>query len=239
MLPVTKTPLTAPQEAFAIHYATYGAPVDAYRHAYNVTTTNVLTMRTAASRLLAHPGVSARVTTLRNAAADAEGVSKARLIQELEAMVEVDLNDLMQLHVVACSPECWPAQALAEAFSRALVAGDALPDPGAPNPACSLCHGAGRAIGRMANTADLPLAARRLFKGIQFYPDGGVKQVLVHDQTMLRVELHKLKGMHVDRSVSLNINADFKPLKPMSLEETLAAIATLVPTTDSSVVSEQ
>ena len=44
--------------------------------------------------------------------------------------------------------------------------------------------------------------ARRLLRGIELFPDGSVKRLLLHDQTALRIELHKLRGLHVDRSVS-------------------------------------
>lgn len=236
--------LTDSQERFAVHYATFGDPTGAYRHAYDVTTSNIKTQRAAASRLLAHPGVAQRVVTLRNAAAAGDATLSAhRLIRDLEDMVNVDTNDLMQLRVVPC-PACWPDDVLAAAVGRALATQTPWPDVGTPRDNCAACAGAGRPVGQLFNTADLPLPARRLFKGIQFYPDGGVKQVLLHDTAALRVELHKLKGMHVDRSVSLNLNADLKPLKRgMSVEEALQIMESIAPTLPApnlpDVVSEQ
>lgn len=88
-----------------------------------------------------------------------------------------------------------------------------------------------------------------MFKGLEFFSDGGVKRVLLHDAAQLRIELHKLKGMHVDRSVSLNLNADIPPLKRgLSVEEALAIMQEIAPTADAAlpapvddptVVSEQ
>src|SRR6202008_1647956 len=85
------TLLTSTQEAFAVHYATFGDPVQAYRHAYDVTTTRRASVQQMAYRTLHHPAVSARITALRNAAAAGdEAVSRERLIADLEAMVNVD-----------------------------------------------------------------------------------------------------------------------------------------------------
>jgi hypothetical protein len=81
-----------------------------------------------------------------------------------------------------------------------------------------------------------------MFKGLEFFPDGGIKRVLLHDAAQLRIELHKLKGMHVDRSVSLNLNADIKPLPAnVSVEEALAMLETIAPSPadDANVVAEQ
>ena len=237
--------LTDSQERFAVHYATHGDPTGAYRHAYDVTTTNIKTQRAAASRLLAHPGVAQRIVTLRNAAAaGGDAMTAQRLIRDLEDMVNVDTNDLMQLRIVPC-PACWPDDVLASAAGRALAALGPWPDSSEPRDDCPACAGSGRPVGHLANTADLPLPARRLFKGIQFYPDGGVKQVLLHDQASLRVELHKLKGMHVDRSISVSLSADLKPLKRgMSVEEALQIMESIAPTEPATlpapnVVSEQ
>jgi len=237
--------LTASQERFAVHYAAFGDPVAAYQHAYNPTTTRRASLQQLAYRVRNHPAVAQRVVTLRNAAAANDATMSAhRLIRDLEDMVNVDTNDLMQLRVVPC-PSCWPDDALAAAVGRAIAAQTQMPDSNAPRDDCPTCAGAGRPVGQLFNTADLPLPARRLFKGIQFYPDGGVKQVLLHDTAALRVELHKLKGMHIDRSVSLNLNADLKPLKRgLTVEEALQIMESIAPTESAAlpaldVVSEQ
>lgn len=242
----TATLLTSKQEAFAVHYATFGDPVQAYRHAYEVTTTRRASVQQMAYRTLHHPAVSARITALRNAAAVGDdAMSRERLIADLEAMVNVDTSEFMELRVAPCLV-CWPTpDAWALAAAAALDAGHDAPSADEPNPHCMNCAGAGRNVGHLRNTADLSLPARRMFKGLEFFPDGGVKRVLLHDAAQLRIELHKLKGMHVDRSVSLNLNADIKPLKQgMSVEEALAIMQEIAPTADAaapddSVVSEQ
>jgi hypothetical protein len=231
-LTAKKTPLTDAQERFAAHYATFGSPVDAYRASYDVVTSNVRTMRTQASRLLAHPAITARVVALRNAqAADGESLSKAVLIADLEAMVDVDPSTLMDVATVPCGL-CWPDDmAIAKAAARAMAAREPMPAFDQPRSDCPACVGSGRLVGHITPTAQLPLAARRLIKGIEFYDGGGVKRVVYHDQATLRTELHKLRGLHVDRSVSLNLNAELKPLKRgMSVDEALAIMESIAPT---------
>jgi hypothetical protein len=199
-----------------------------------------------AYRTLRHPAVAARITALRNAAAAGDdAMSRERLIADLEAMVNVETSELMELRVVPC-PACWPTpDAWTLAAAAAIDACRDVPSADEPNPSCMSCAGAGRNVGHLKNTADLPLPARRMFKGLEFFPDGGVKRVLLHDAAQLRIELHKLKGLHVDRSVSLNLNADIKPLKRgMTVEEALAIMQEIAPTADAatdddSVVSEQ
>lgn len=233
--------LTAHQEAFALHYAAFGSPEAAYRHAYNVQTTRRASIQQAAYRVVHHPAVAARITALRNADAADELASRERLIADLEAMVNTDTNELMQLRVVPC-PACWPTPETWEtAAATALDAGQEPPAEDEPNPRCVPCGGAGRKVGHLTSTADLSLPARRMFKGLEFFPDGGIKRVLLHDAAQLRIELHKLKGMHVDRSVSLNLTAELKPLKRgMTIDEALEIMQEVSPVTDDeTVVSEQ
>jgi hypothetical protein len=234
--------LTAQQEAFATHYATFGSGEAAYRHAYDVQTTRRASVQQMAYRALHHPAVAARITALRNADAADELASRERLIADLEAMVNTDTNELMQLRVVPC-PVCWPTPTAWEvAAAAALDAGCEPPSADEPNPRCSPCGGAGRNVGHLTSTADLSLPARRMFKGLEFFPDGGIKRVLLHDAAQLRIELHKLKGMHVDRSVSLNLNADIKPLPAnVSIEDALRMLETIAPAPldDATIVSDQ
>jgi hypothetical protein len=245
--------LTDQQESYATHYSTFGDPAAAYRHAYNVTTTRRASIQQQAYRVLHNPKVAARITTLRNQSAADALASRESLIADLEAMVNVDTNELMQLRVVPCSG-CWPdAHAWALAAAAALDAGHEAPPKDEPNPTCASCAGAGRNVGHLTNTADLSLPARRLFKGLEFFPDGGVKRVLMHDAAQLRIELHKLKGMHVERhesksfNVNYNLNAPTSPQAPMTAEDAIAKLRTIgvlaidaapVPD-DATVVSEQ
>ena len=232
--------LTAAQEKFAVHYAAFGDPSAAYHHAYNVTTTRRASVQQQAYRLMRHPGIVNRITALRNAAAAGDVMAtRERLIADMEAMVDVDVASMVTLCVVPCA-ECWTDSAIADAMGRGLRGEAPMPELDDPNPACVPCAGAGRNVGHLTPTAELSLPARRLFKGLEFYDSGAVKRVLLHDQAALRIELHKLKGMHVDRSINLTLNADLKPLKAgMTVEEALALMDSVEVTDNNSVVSTQ
>jgi hypothetical protein len=93
---------------------------------------------------------------------------------------------------------------------------------------CPYCDAAGVSAVRITSTADLSLPARRLFKGVECYPDGTIKKILLHDAAALRIELHKLKGMHVERSVAITANVT-PALKEMSRDEQLQFLESLRP----------
>lgn len=234
--------LTKQQDAFAVHFAAYGDAQAAYRHAYNVSdTTKRSTVQQRGWELRHHPKIAARITALRNADAAGELASRERLIADLEALCEVNIDEFMELRIVPC-PACWPPEAWETAAAAALDAGHEPPAADEPNARCVPCGGAGRPVTHLVPTAQWSPVAKRLFKGIELYGDGAIKRVLTHDQAQLRIELHKLKGMHVDRSVSLNLNADIKPLPAnVSVEEALRMLETIIPAPidDASIVSDQ
>jgi hypothetical protein len=58
--------------------------------------------------------------------------------------------------------------------------------------------------------------------------DGSV-EVLMHDQLAASVELHKLLGMHVSRSVNANVNVNVPAPKQLTAAEALAYIKSLTP----------
>lgn len=263
--PLPAASLTKSQEDFAAHYVAFGDPVAAYLHAYNPATTKRSSLQQLAYRVRSHPKVAARIRALRNAqAATDEAVSAARLIADLEAIAYADPRELMALTVVNCR-WCWGTgyayqfrddRELADACGKACAEHRPLPDMAggvgfrgdrAPNAECPRCDGHGLAVPRFSDTADASPAAAALFKGLEMHADGTVKRVILHDQMALRTELHKLKGMHVDRSINVNLNADLKPLKRgMSVEEAVAIMETLVPTlpapddpNDPSIVGQQ
>lgn len=217
--------LTSRQEVFARGYAEGLPAIDAYLSAFE-TTSSRGAARVSAFRLLRNPKVAARVKHLQDAAAKRSTRSAEALIAELEEMVEADIGELVRLDMRAC-PQCWPQ---GEGAGRD------------PNPDCTGCDGAGEPKVRFASTSDVSPGARRLLRGIELFPDGRVKRVLLHSQLEARIELHRLKGMHIDRSVSLNLNATVKPLpRGMSIEEALALMESVCPTTDAlpTPVSEQ
>ncbi|MGO8854947.1 MAG: terminase small subunit [Steroidobacteraceae bacterium] len=222
--------LTAKQESFAAHYCTYGNAEAAYRHAYDSTTTRRASVQHAAWQTLHHPAVAGRITTLRNVqAAGDDAVSRERLIADLEALVSVSVEELMRLSVREC-PACWLDDAWDLAAAAALDRGEEPPASDEPNEFCKICAGAGRTVVHLTPTHLLSAPARRLFKGLELYGDQTVKRVLLHDQAQLRIELHKLKGMHVDRSVSLNAHVNVPALpKNISVADALDLLNKLSP----------
>lgn len=221
---------------------------EAYRFAYRVgDDTAPGTVRNNGYKVLNHPRVAARVRELQEAAGARSVQSTAYLIRELEEMVSADLNELMQLVVGACR-HCYghshryqwrDADEYLDACVRALDASENPPnDAGGygykfdrePHPECDHCQGSGVQRVRFTNTADLSPGVRRLFKGIELFPDGGIKRVLLHDQMQARIELHKLRGMHIDRSVSLTAHVAVPALKDMSRSEALDFLESLRPT---------
>lgn len=243
----TTSGLTGRQENFARAFAECGVALDAYRAAYEADGSSRATSRVNAYRLLKNPKVATRVRELQDAAAQRAGRSAAGLIAELEEMVSADLNELMQLVVGACR-HChgehgayqWRDDTeYARAFDAALKAGEPLPtlDGGVgyqferdANPECGHCDGAGIQRVRLTNTADLSPGVRRLFRGIELFPDGSIKRVLLHDQMAARIELHRLRGLHVERSISVTAHVPVPPLKDMSPEQTLDYLESLRPT---------
>jgi hypothetical protein len=240
--------LTGRQENFARAYAECGVALDAYKAAYESDGSSRATARVAAYRLLKHPKVAARVRELQQAAAERSGRSAGELIRELEEMVSADLNELMQLVVGACR-HCWSEHGAyqwrddaeyARAFDEALATHGPLPSLAGgmgyvferdPNPECGHCDGVGLQRVRLTNTADLSPGVRRLFRGIELHVDGSVKRVLLHDQMAARIELHRLRGMHVERSVAVTAHVNVPALKDMTREQTLDFLDSLKPTT--------
>lgn len=260
----TPLPSLSEREArFAEHFAIFDDPAKAWHASGEVApTTKRLSVQRAAYGYLARPHIRARVTELRNRmAASGPDESKALLIRQLEEAAGVDVREIIDLTVHHC-PACYSSDAYRAGWPNATLAaatkGDALPpsplaagefDPDRePWAACGVCAGAGREVRRHTSFADLSPAAKRVLRGIETHADGSIKRVLIADLTQLSLELHKVKGMHIDRSVSLNLNADLKPLKRgMSVDEALSAMAALgLPAAlppdqpnDSTVVSEQ
>jgi hypothetical protein len=193
--------LTPRQDKFARLYVETGVAADAYETAYCCGGSSRSTVRVNAFRLLRNPKVVQRVRELQDAAADRSLRSTAGLIRDLEQMVEADVNELMRLDVAACR-RCWSKRG-----HRA---------DREPNPECASCHGAGIPRVKFASTADVSAGARRLLRGLELFPDGSVKRVLLHDQMAARIELHRLRGMVTDRSISLHLNAAIPPLPDLT-----------------------
>jgi hypothetical protein len=238
--------LTARQEAFCVAYAATGAAIDSYRATYGCETSSHATIRVNASRLLRQPRVAARVRELQEANGARALKSTQALIAELEEMVDADASELVSLLNGACR-HCWGHQhhfqwRTSDEFSDAVEAaqrkGEALPSASGgfgydfgcePNPDCPSCDGVGLNRVRYNSNANASQCARRLLRGIETYPDGSVKRVLLHDQTLLRMELHKLRGLSIERSMNLNINATLPKMSDLSHDDAMAFLQRLRP----------
>jgi hypothetical protein len=245
----SRADLTPRQDSFCRLYAETGIALDAYEAAYACPTSSRATIRVNAYRLLRNPKVAQRVRELQDAASATSVRSTASLIRDLEDIVDADVNMLMQLQVGACR-HCHGAGGAyqwkdALEYATALVAhyeskgAVAMPsDAGGfgyrldaeANPACNTCAGAGIPRAVFNSTADAPRGARRLLKGIELHADGSVKRVVLHDQMAARIELHRLRGLHVERSLNLNLNANVPAMpKSMSVEQAMELLAKLAP----------
>jgi hypothetical protein len=208
----TLSDLTVRQEAFCRLYAATGVASESYTAAFDATSRAAA--RVNACRLLRNPKVVDRVRQLQDAAASRSVRSTAALIRELEEMVDADIGELVRLDVASCEA-CWPS-----GTDRSQE----------PNPDCTGCHGTGEPRVKFTSSADASPGARRLLRGIELFPNGNVKRVLLHDQMAARIELHRLRGLHVERSINLNVHTQGPALKDMSREEQLAFLESLKPT---------
>lgn len=263
-LPAALPTLTEREARFAQHMAIYDDPAAAWQASGEVApTTKRTSMQRAAYALLARPHVRARITALRNQiAAAGPKATQAALVSELQEALAVDVAEIVRLEVVHC-PACYSSDAYATVWpmmaAKVLDSGstDIPPEPlpighfdpdRPPWDRCGVCLGAGRKVIHATPTDKLSAPARRLVRGYETHADGSVKRVLLVDQAALRTELHRtVPGFYAPAaSVSLNLNADIKPLKRgMSVEEALAIMQEVAPTADaaaaddSNVVSEQ
>lgn len=236
------------QENFARHYVTHGSVVEAYVHAYDVApTTNRNSLRATAYNVLNNPKVRARVAALQ-AATNAHAVmSTAELIADLEAMATADVSEVIALTVGACR-HCWgeghryqwrDELEYARACDEALAAVKPLPNMAGgfgyrsdrqPHTECSACDGAGMQRVRFTSTDQLSPAARKLLKSVELFPDGSLKRLHMHDQLAVRMELHRVKGMHVDRSMSVTAHVNVPSAKEFTPEQALDFLESLRPT---------
>lgn len=245
--PVAKA-LTPRQDAFARAYASTGLAVDSYRAAYACEGSSQATVRVNASRLLHTPSVARRIRELQDAAAERAVRSNAALMADLEEMVDANPGELVRIETGACRC-CWGEHGKHQWRHEAEYAAAcdaALADPGTPwpsiaggfgydtgrppNPDCGACDGKGLSRVVYGSTAEVSRAAQRLVRGVETWPDGTLKRLHLHDQTALRIELHKLRGLHIERSVSLNVNASVPTPKDMTAAQALDYLESLRPT---------
>jgi hypothetical protein len=249
----TAAGLTARQEAFCRLYAETGVASQAYASAYDLGSGSRNAARVNSCRLLQNPKVIARVRALQEAAANRSTRSAASLIRDLEEMVEADINELVRLDV-GCCRHCWGAaggyqwrdqaehdrahecyRTMRESSKPVPLPADASGGFGYSadrdaNPECEQCAGAGVPRVKFTSTADASPGARRLLRGIELYGDGSVKRLLLHDQMAARIELHRLRGLHVERSMSVTAHVNVPALKDMTHEEALNFLESIQPT---------
>jgi hypothetical protein len=249
--------LSQREEQFAQHLAVFDDPAAAYLASGECSSANRASVRHMAYAMRARPWVSARITTLRNAiAAAGPKATQAALVADLQDALAVEVAEIVRLEVVHCQ-DCYSSPAYADwwlnATAAALDAGsiELPPEPllvghfdphRTPWSHCGRCLGAGRQVVYATPTSELSSAARRLVRGFETHSDGTVKKVLLADLTQLRQELHRtVPGFYAPTSsVSLNLNADIKPLKRgMTVEEALAIMQEVAPVSDDSTVSVQ
>ncbi len=155
------------------------------------------------------------------AAGDAAPAIKAR-VAYLQRIATADPAEIARVVADPCA-DCWPPDS------------DALP----PNPSCRKCRGEGTPRVVVTPTDELSSAGRALLKSVRQKADESI-EVRLHDQLQAIGLLNKMQGVYVERSVTLNLNAEIKPLKRgMSVEEAVALMESIAPTTDRSVISDQ
>ena len=215
-------PLLPRQEKFAQLLATGISATEAYAATHRRRGSSRHGMRSNAFRAAHHPVIARRVMELQAAAVvDAERAIKAR-VAYLQRIATADPAEIARVVAEPCVG-CWPPESH---------------EP-QPNPACSKCRGEGVRRVVITSTDELSPAGRALLKSVRQKADGSI-EVRLHDQLAAVDILNKMQGAYVDRSVTLNISAEIKPLKRgMTVEEAVALMESIAPTTDSSVVSDQ
>lgn len=217
-VPATSFPL--PLEQFIQRYVICGNVARAYRDAFGEGQSK--NPARSGRDLLARPDVMARLRVHQDAISAMSVKSTDTLVRELEELVEADANELIEIKTGACR-YCWGVAGmyqwkdvaeLEKAIMDAIQRQKPTPeseggfgyrfDRGA-NPECAVCEGEGKQRVRLAEGDSLSPGARRLYKGLECHPDGSVKKLLLHDQFAARQELHRIRGMHVDRSMSVTM----------------------------------
>lgn len=221
-LPYKVPPSTLPvkTELFIQEYVMCGNAGRAYRTVFGEAQSRHPAR--VAREILQRPDVLARLRVHQDAIAAMSIKSTSSLVRELEEIVEADVGELVRLAVGSCR-HCWGIAGfyqwrdMAEfetAMNKAIEMRKPPPEMTGgfeyrfnrePNPDCLQCEGDGIQRVRLMDTDAISPGARRLYKGIECNPDGSIKKVLLHDQLAARTELHRIRGMHIERSVSVNV----------------------------------
>jgi hypothetical protein len=245
--------LTEREARFAEHMAVFDDPAAAWQASGDVRTTKRLSMQRAAYALLGRPHVRARITELRNRMAEVgPQATRAALVADLQEAINVDVREIVSLTVTHC-PDCYSSPVYTDGWAlRCLQASDGqwLPRPLKPGEfdpnrppweACASCRGAGVPVVHFTPFDQLSAPAKRLLRGVEMNATGGIKKILLADQSALRMELHKTVPNFYAPTTSINLNINTpQPLKRgMTVAEALQVMQTLAPTSDATVVSDQ
>ena len=219
------------QERFVQEMVMQGHPGKAYIAAFGAGASS--DPARAGRALLRQPAVMARLHVHQHAVAAMSVKSTDTLVRELEELVDADVNELISVQHGACrychgvgNLYLWRDMTEYEqAVNDAILRGKPTPqlqggvgyrfDAG-PNPACTQCEGQGIKRVMLNNTDDVSPGARRLFKGVECHPDGSVKKLLLADQFAARQELHRIRGMHIDRQVSVSVTGNLPNAKEIA-----------------------
>ena len=246
--------LNPKREAFARAYATHGNAARAYRETFDVSDFRPSTVKQRAYELVHEPAVAARVREILAQAAEGTTISARARMVRLQDIVEADPGELVRVVAESCR-RChgaghahqWIdaeefAAALADARRRRVkplptaAGGYGYRPDHEPHPDCPACFGEGVRRVVVTPTDQLSPSARKLLKGVRQKASGEV-EIRLHDQLEALDMLNRMQGCYIDRTVSLNLNADIKPLKRgMSVDEALAIMQEVAPLP---VVSEQ
>jgi phage terminase small subunit len=216
---VPSSQLSDKHEAFVTELMRNGGRlVDAYRAVYpNAGSMHAIKAHSA--RLRARRDVSERIDALTRIAAQAAVIDRSVLLADLYALATASPDELVSVVTLACDV-CWPDDGVA--IAAVFDSGD-VPDTDGPRKGCPRCKGRGVKRLHVADTAELSSAARLLYQGAEYKPDGSIK-VHVADRLAARKELHELLGLKVSRSESKNLNVNMNVPAPadLSAEDLLA-----------------
>lgn len=251
---MTDTPLTPGMEAFAQAYAKGTGGVASMLLAYPERAKwKATTKATAASKLLLHPKVKARIQELREPAAQVTMMQVADVLNDWCMIASADPRELVTHQRVNCR-HCngkdhkyqWRDQAefwgkLADAASREQKR--QFEDPKAPeitmpndeggygyrsngpvHPECPVCDGEGHDRVFIPDLSTLSPKAAKLYAGIKKTKDG--LEVKMRDQDGALANIAKYLGMLVDRSkVEGGVTVTTSELTPEQAKAIAAALA--------------
>ena len=230
--------LTGQQRKFAEHLAVHGRPVEAFRHAYDVSgysSANALNVQ--ACRLAKSPNITLYLERLRADAAEREGVPEllATMLQRCVRIGTADPNQLFRVKTGNCR-RChgvdflpmWRDDEYADAV--ALAERDRTPLPALngglgwrpftpPHPDCPECGGGGQAHPINTSTDDLSDEGRLLFAGVKLTRYG--PEVQMHDQgKYLDMAARMLGGFKDNVNLTATLAAAVQQLPPDATPET-------------------